>query len=518
MDVVSLVLSLAGTLDLCISKGQQIKRFCREIRNLSKDIEEMTLIIDGICAKMEVQVGLLKDLWNSPGILQPSLQTHYALAISRLYEKLLGAVDGLERSHNERLSSTKVSAKVRTLYLTQDLKKVVADLELWQQRFDPSWYLITLLSAPLIDEKLQKQGESASANRLSQIRKTLRDVSHKGQKLDGPIFKSLQMITNHRDQIQSTNTYVSYFDEKQVLLDRTNYGPKANPATTKGHVRDMARMLSHVDPESFGLLKCIGAVEIQPSAPSENVQFEYILEIPKGLEGPRTLRDILLTTPAISLTKRLKLAKQLARSVMFVHTMGFVHKGIRPETVIIFEKQGNGGCIGPSFLIGFERMRYELGQTDNMGDMEWQRNLYRHPNRQGLWSEEAFRMHHDIYSLGVCLLEIALWHSFVSYESDTRLPHPWSELNIDNAIMDRNTQQGGMRTKGELVAISKDRLDRVIGEPYTEIVLACLCCLDQDKGRNVFERSQGGVKDEDGIVVGVRYIENILLKIEELSI
>ena len=123
--------------------------------------------------------------------------------------------------------------------------------------------------------------------------------------------------------------------------------------------------------------------------------------------------------------------------------------------------------------------------------------------------EKKKKKYHDIYILGVYLVKMTLWHSFISYVLDTRGPHPCSELNIDSAIMDRNPQQGGIRTKGELVAISKGRLDRVIGEPYTEIVLACLGCLDQDKGRNVFEKTHGGLKDEDGIVVGVRYIENV---------
>ncbi|CAG8937236.1 unnamed protein product [Penicillium salamii] len=468
----------------------------------------MTLIVEGVCGKMEVQVGLLKDLWNSPEILQPSLQTHYALAISHLYEKLTGAVDSLERTHNQKLSSSRLGSKVKTLYLTQNLKKIIADLELWQKRFDPSWYLINLLSAPLIDEKLQKREESAPAKQLSRIRKTLRDIWQQDRTLDGAIFKSPRSA-NPRDQIPGTNTSISYFDDKQVLLDRTHYGPNIDPALTKMHVRDMAQMLSNVDPESFGLLRCIGALEIQPSAPTENVQFEYILEIPEGLKSPRTLRDILLTTPRISLTKRLKLAKQLARSVMFVHTMGFVHKGIRPETVMIFEKPSDGGGVGPSFLVGFERMRYEIGSTDHMGDLDWQRNLYRHPNRQGLWSEETFKMHHDIYSLGVCLLEIALWHSFVSYEPELHETKLWPELNIYDVLLDSSSQLGGSKTKDALVTLSKQRLDGVIGEAYAEIVLACLCCLDHDQGPNTFERSQGGVRDDNGIVVGVRYIENV---------
>lgn len=49
------------------------------------------------------------------------------------------------------------------------------------------------------------------------------------------------------------------------------------------------------------------------------------------------------------------------------------------------------------------------------GDDKWQDNLYRHPERQGKNPEESYTMHHDVYSLGVCLLEIGLWTSFVKY-------------------------------------------------------------------------------------------------------
>ena len=76
--------------------------------------------------------------------------------------------------------------------------------------------------------------------------------------------------------------------------------------------------------------------------------------------------------------------------------------------------------------------------------------------------------------------------------------------------MGYSSQQGGIRTKGELVAISEDRLDRVLGEPSTKIVLACLRSLDQDQKRHVFEKSHGDLKNEDGI----RYIENVSTIVE----
>lgn len=480
-------------------------RLCREIRNLSRDIEEMALIIEGVWNKTEVQVRLLQGFWNSTTLLRPSLREHYADSISRLNEKLLCALDGLQKSHNKKLSATNQVARAKALYPTKDLKKVVADLEAWQRRFDPSWYLITLLSASAIDEKLQNEKRNPSAKRVLQIRESIRNVTNQRNNSDRSIFKTIQSVAGDRDRIPGTNTYASYCDGRRVLLDRTNYGPNTSLGTIKSHVRDLARMLSHVDPDSFGLLKCIGVVEVpsqHSTQTSQNTQFEFILPIPKGLGFPRTLRQICLAKQRISLTKRFKLAKQLARSVMFVHTMGFVHKGIRPETILVFEEDNMD--IGPSFLIGFERIRYAHGETDLMGDLEWEKNLYRHPHRQGLWSEEAFRMQHDIYSLGVCLLEIALWHSFVLQGPDRIQSHPWCDLEIQSAISDRDSYRGGKATKERLVAITEERLPSLVGDQYTDLVLACLCCLDKNSKHNVFEGPGSGVKDEDGIVIGVR--------------
>ncbi|KAF5862095.1 hypothetical protein ETB97_012160 [Aspergillus alliaceus] len=57
--------------------------------------------------------------------------------------------------------------------------------------------------------------------------------------------------------------------------------------------------------------------------------------------------------------------------------------------------------------------------------------------------------------------------------------------------------------KRELVSMAKDWLPVLVGDRYTDIVLACLCCLDV-VGDNIFS----DVKDNDNIVIGVRFIEN----------
>ena len=184
-------------------------------------------------------------------------------------------------------------------------------------------------------------------------------------------------------------------------------------------MRDFARLLLHVDPMSFGLLRCEVVLERQTDS---GVQFQFIFEVPPGIGSPKTMRNLLMEMPHCSLSKRVQLAQQLARSVMFVHTTGFVHKGIRPETIVLLS-QGKQD-MGPSFLISFEQVRRVEGQTSFLGDLQWERNLYRHTVRQGLWSEEAFNMQHDIYSSGVCLLEIGLWQSFVHARVDGATPTP----------------------------------------------------------------------------------------------
>jgi hypothetical protein len=120
-------------------------------------------------------------------------------------------------------------------------------------------------------------------------------------------------------------------------------------------------------------------------------------------------------------------------------------------------------------------------------------------------------MQHDIYSLGVCLLEIGLWHSFVQWESDDSQPHPWSDLDIQDAISEKDPRHGGFTTKNKPVTITKDRLPSLVGDNYTRLVLACLCCLDEGSEDDVFGALGNGIRDRDGIMVGIRYIENIKL-------
>jgi hypothetical protein len=139
------------------------------------------------------------------------------------------------------------------------------------------------------------------------------------------------------------------------------------------------------------------------------------------------------------------------------------------------------------------------------GDCAWEKNLYRHPRRQGLKPEEDYTMQHDIYSLGVCLLEIGLWGSFVIYHDEDSRPTPSPVLAILDSP-EKDKIQKAFLVKDTLVSLAKQWLPSRMGDKYTEIVITCLTCLD---GSDATFGDDSEFKDADGVLIGVRFIEKV---------
>lgn len=175
-------------------------------------------------------------------------------------------------------------------------------------------------------------------------------------------------------------------------------------------IRYLATKLKAVDPEGFGILKCRDVVKDHTRNEARLNAFRMIFE-PASAGQPCSLRSRLASQQAAgSVTDRVQLARRLAASVSYIHTLRLVHKNIRPDNLIGFETAGgNDPSSIPFYLTGFEQVRTIDGRTYMRDDTEWAKNLYRHPQRQGQFPEEKYNFGHDTYSLGVCLLEIRLW-------------------------------------------------------------------------------------------------------------
>ncbi|KAI1126652.1 hypothetical protein F5Y10DRAFT_266857 [Nemania abortiva] len=155
------------------------------------------------------------------------------------------------------------------------------------------------------------------------------------------------------------------------------------------------------------------------------------------------------------------------------------------------------------YLVGFESFRSEDGITYRVDDEQWARSLYSHPRRQGLNPLDSYVMQHDIYSLGACLLEIGLWESFVCYDETGK------QAANGTALLDGVGANGPTlpsNTHASLLALAENKLPKRMGSKYAEVVKTCLTCLG--KGNMDFSNESEFV-DEDGIVVGVKYVEKV---------
>ncbi|GME65471.1 Het-s domain protein [Neofusicoccum parvum] len=289
---------------------------------------------------------------------------------------------------------------------------------------------------------------------------------------------------------------------------------------TKTGVRSLALNFSGVDPTITSLLPCKGVVE-------KSSGFHFVFEIPQQSGPPQTLRAALLRQQSnYTLTERMKLVTYLAQHVLFLHQAHFVHKNIRPETIILLSSTPNDS-LGQPFLVGFQEIRGEDEITLMRGDDLQERNIYRHPKRQGLTPQNRYVVQHDIYSLGVCLLEIGLWEPFVHYNQtewvlSQRLKYRqfanrmYYYSSVARPVLDnRVTNRKPFELKQEFLSLAKARLPSLMGDIYTMVVVSCLTCLDAD---NEAFGSLNEMADQDGIVIGVRYIEKILERLDKISV
>ncbi|KAJ5607492.1 hypothetical protein N7537_004111 [Penicillium hordei] len=108
-------------------------------------------------------------------------------------------------------------------------------------------------------------------------------------------------------------------------------------------------------------------------------------------------------------------------------------------------------------------------------------------------------MQHDIYSLGVCLLEIGLWDSLVSSEGDANIS--LAGVNCDPSAFNRHSS-----LKDHFMTLAKEQLPIRMGDMYTQVVVNCLTCMDETNG-DFGDESE--FEDGDGIQIGVKYIEKV---------
>ncbi|KAF5715669.1 hypothetical protein FMUND_6736 [Fusarium mundagurra] len=223
-------------------------------------------------------------------------------------------------------------------------------------------------------------------------------------------------------------------------------------ATLRNRACHLAELMSHRTqrPSGFNILTCIGYFD---QAISERFGFAYGFPPNVIRHMPFTLHELLTSSSMPALGTPFKLALSLSRTLNLLHTSGWLHKSIRSNTIAIFRasKTSRPEFESP-YLLGFSYSRsdgYAEETFLEQSAIASTNQLYRHPEVQGQ-HPRRYVASDDIYSLGLVLLEIALWIPLAKIEGRRGTTSNQTPLNL------------------EVIGAAVSALPRRVGIIYTE--------------------------------------------------
>ncbi|KAM0346566.1 hypothetical protein ACHAPY_011611 [Fusarium culmorum] len=161
---------LAGV-EICASCIKFIARTCENYKAADAEVAERIAIVENAWTRSRIQVEFIEPL----GLILDA-EHHRVLEniIEVLAKKLSSAVRKLESVLPNQENGAggelrpgwfRFSRGVRRgkyALVKDSLDEVIQDMEEWQRRFDPSWFLIMRIANPIIDQQLTMQHRRAS--------------------------------------------------------------------------------------------------------------------------------------------------------------------------------------------------------------------------------------------------------------------------------------------------------------------------------------------------------------------
>lgn len=241
----------------------------------------------------------------------------------------------------------------------------------------------------------------------------------------------------------------------------------------------------HTD-EKIAVLRCRGV-----SFPTTDLH-DLVLQLPPGFSSPRTLRMVLLDEQCINHARnaRIELALQLCNAVHVLHSLDIVHKGVRPENILLLPPLPDSSddsdgrayitTLGKPYLAGFCYSRSDNSQSgmDRPYEAIFAEIIYHHPRHLERQRNYQFDKADDIYSLGICLLEIGLWRSLLHWSEEEDwyvVGEDWQLQGTQYEGLDGyNASDAWYRRKGRLISIARDCLPVQMTSAYANLVVSCL--------------------------------------------
>jgi hypothetical protein len=433
-----------------------------------------------------------------------------------LYGSAEGAGDGSSMGNEEwkQLFTEQVKAKVkalkgkgfeRSMFDRKKLLKVLDEYKEWSdilrdlmQHFSQeAIYLVTDATCSLNNLNLQGTGLEPVLNRqmlaLEKAPEGFRDLDGEVVE-DGALSNGFQ-LAQWKHEGENVRVIVEYHGYDNHL--KADDLEPEEASLLKAPLRDLAWLLQNStfseDPlgsnqPTIYSLRCLGLID---QVEKERHAFLYNLPSPRiGEEAATTdlvtlhqlISNIDIATKRmagkLSLGDRFNISYCLALTLLNVHGSRWVHKNIWSRGILLFRQDDAGikpfvlkassSSTGPkttrvvAFLGDWGHARLAQAGTELRRDFEVEPNFYRHPERQGKPTHQ-FARPHDIYALGVVLLETGLWKTVSQLfdkpikeaERSGRLPKPKD-------------------VRGALIKLAQNELPKEMGDLYAAAVASCL--------------------------------------------
>ncbi|KAL8728544.1 MAG: hypothetical protein Q9181_005312 [Wetmoreana brouardii] len=481
----------------------------RSFRDAEIGFTERLLDLEDQWLKLEVQIKFLHNVWST---LPARFQIHFNNVLSVINSKLVAANDLLNQTIENQdqnghshayLTKGRLRRGAFALTLKDAIDTTFHELDHWQHKLlNPTWYQLVLVPGLQVQPATTKSGINGTEpdHTLEGLRCLLSNKDHIND-WTTDIFLPYSRVEMMASGVEFSKARLGLDKQSRelVLLDCVQIPTGTDRERSVSDIYHLVKFFSSIDPDLFGFLPCRGALK-------DAEHCDLIFSFPKNCDDPTSLRALLVRgSNTYPLNARLNIAQMLARSVMFLHDCQFVHKSLRPDNIVCFATQGE--CPDKPYMIGLDRFRFIDARSMRLSDDLWYKDIYRHPSRQGIRPERDYIMQHDIYSLGVCLLEIGLWRSFLKWEDSSEDPTPSEEYVSLQDLAVKDPRRRAFQIKKTLIKLAEERLPGSMGQIYASTVISCLTCLDSGNSNKFGHQEE--FQDESGILVGVRYVEKV---------
>ena len=310
--------------------------------------------------------------------------------------------------------------------------------------------------------------------------------------------------------IEASPAYIGLSSsDTQVIVEFLSLDPAVSYKTKQLYKLLISTVISAFlkDRHPAGILQCIGYFE-----DTHDARFGLISKVPdRATKAPRSLEKLLRNNDSsnrlqYSLNDRIQLACDIATGISVLHSKKIVHGDIKPKNILIFNEEGPADArqkeLGHPFLVGFDQMRYLEEGTQRIGV-----GVQDHV-KQGVASSTKHNLLYDIYSLGLVLLEIAIWRPLSMYETmeDKTIKDKDNQGSIGD-LLDKRYTAASKEMRQLLCSIAKSQVPPRMGSQYTNAVIKCFDCME-------------GFGDVDGTndTDSVLYVLKVLRLLEAISI